>query len=71
MGWKSTGGVSNINDLTDVDTTGLQNQDGLLYETSSTTWKAALLSVPLVSETGGILELEDGTITMNEPTFRS
>jgi len=70
-GWIPTVGGSNLTDLSNVDTTGVQDEDVLMYDLSDTTWKAALPSIPLVSETGHILELEDGTTSMSEPTFRS
>jgi len=66
MGWKAIGFPSLL------DLTGAQDEDVIMYDSSDSTWKAAAPSLALLSETEGhVLELEDGTIAMGEPTFRS
>lgn len=68
-GWIPSGTIDAFGTL---DLTGVTDEDVLMYDSSNSTWKPALPSVPLLSETAGhVLELEDGTIVMGEPTFRN
>ena len=68
MGWIPTGTGGSFGT---IDLSGVQDEDVVMYDSADTTWKAALPSVALLGETGHVLELEDGTISMGEPTFRS
>ena len=67
MGWQETttdGGVP-------FDLTGALDKDTILYDAESGLLRPGVPAEALLGETGHVLELEDGTIAMGEPTFRS
>jgi len=66
MGWQQTGTAG-----TTINLTGALHLDTILYDAESGLLRAGIPAEALLGETGHVLELEDGTIAMGEPTFRS
>ena len=66
MGWQETAA-----DGVPFDLTGALDKDTILYDAESGLFRAGVPAEALLGETGHVLELEDGTIAMGEPTFRS
>jgi hypothetical protein len=57
-----SGGASDLNGLSDVDTTGLTDQDVLVYESSSSTWKPKPASAPVAIPLGYPAALTDSGV---------
>lgn len=62
-------GASAFDDLSDVDTTGVADGQGVFYRGSTSQWENARSPEPLTDETGTILTLEDDSVAMSEPFF--